>query len=364
MARRGSSAKREFLMLAHKFDPRKYHITGWFMSEKLDGFRFFWDGGITRNMYAENVPWANVERDSKRHIATGLWSRYGKVIHAANSWLDQLPPIPLDGELYLGRQKWQACASIVRSHNASSNAWQAVKAMVFDSPSYHAVFADGVIDSKPHYTKTFKNIVPWAISKSVEKNILFPPDDAKLSFNRMYRWLTERLEGNPIATVHEQMQLEHTTPQAMAQIEAKLAEIVEERGEGLVLRKHTSIWLPNRSHEMLKYKPYEDDEAVCIGYTWGRETDRGSKLLGMMGAMICKYNDVVFELSGFKDEERKMRCLDPRHDQEGVINPGQQISEHWTNPMFPIGSRITFRYRELSDSEIPKEARFLRKEVV
>jgi ATP-dependent DNA ligase len=39
-------AKREFLMLAHKHEGQ--NILGWLYSEKLDGMRCFWDGGITR----------------------------------------------------------------------------------------------------------------------------------------------------------------------------------------------------------------------------------------------------------------------------------------------------------------------------
>jgi DNA ligase-1 len=183
----------------------------------------------------------------------------------------------------------------------------------------------------------------------------------------MVRWLSERLTDNPIAYAHKQTQLEHTTPQAMAQIEEALAEIIEGRGEGIILRKHTSIWLPTRSHEMLKYKPFDDAEATCIGYTWGRETDRGSKLLGMMGAMVCDFNGIRFELSGFKESERRMVQIGPFEDSivnEPFYRPGEPVSEHWTNEMFPIGTRITFRFRELSDTGVPKEGRFLRKDIV
>ena len=46
---------------------------------------------------------------------------------------------------------------------------------------------------------------------------------------------------------------------------------------------------------------------------------------------------------------------------EGFENPGKQVSENWRNLNFLIGSSVTFRYRELSDTGIPKEARFWRK---
>ena len=42
--------RREFLQLAKSYNPEKNKIAGWYLSEKLDGTRCFWDGGITRGM--------------------------------------------------------------------------------------------------------------------------------------------------------------------------------------------------------------------------------------------------------------------------------------------------------------------------
>jgi hypothetical protein len=70
--------RREFLQLANKFDEHKHNVNGWMMSEKLDGMRCIWDGGITRGMMAAQVPWANIEKDGRYRnapTATGLWSR-------------------------------------------------------------------------------------------------------------------------------------------------------------------------------------------------------------------------------------------------------------------------------------------------
>ncbi len=65
MAATRTENRREFLQLAHVFDPSKHTIAGWFMSEKLDGMRCFWDGGITRGMFARDVPFANVAKDDR-----------------------------------------------------------------------------------------------------------------------------------------------------------------------------------------------------------------------------------------------------------------------------------------------------------
>ena len=64
--------------------------TGWYRSEKLDGMRCIWTG-------------------------TQLLSRNHLQIYAPPELLAKLPPIALDGELFLGRGRFQECMSIVRS---------------------------------------------------------------------------------------------------------------------------------------------------------------------------------------------------------------------------------------------------------
>ena len=117
--RRNQWRRREFLQLADHYDPHKHDVAGWFVSEKLDGTRCFWDGGLTRGLPTEQVPWASIidpktgEKKAKiKPVATGLWSRYGNPIMAPDWWLNQLPACPLDGELWAGRGKFQLCRSI------------------------------------------------------------------------------------------------------------------------------------------------------------------------------------------------------------------------------------------------------------
>jgi hypothetical protein len=91
-------ARRELLQLADRYDPRKHYVAGWFVSEKLDGTRCFWDGGISRGLPTEQVPWASIidpktgqKKTKIKPVATGLWSRYGNPIMAPDWWLNQLP---------------------------------------------------------------------------------------------------------------------------------------------------------------------------------------------------------------------------------------------------------------------------------
>ena len=102
-------ARREFLQLAQTYKPGKSDIGGWFISEKLDGTRCLWDGGASRGLRTEDVPYASVidpktgnRKGKVKTFATGLWSRYGNPVVCPDWFLDSLPACPLDGELWAG----------------------------------------------------------------------------------------------------------------------------------------------------------------------------------------------------------------------------------------------------------------------
>lgn len=147
------SSKREFLMLAHKYTPEKYDISGCYVSEKLDGTRCFWDGGISRGLPTEQVPWANItnpktggKKTKIKPFSTGLWSRYGNPIIAPDWWLNQLPCLPLDGELWAGVGNFQLCRSICAC-DAPTKDWGQIEFAVIDSPPFESIFADGIINN-------------------------------------------------------------------------------------------------------------------------------------------------------------------------------------------------------------------------
>src|SRR4030042_5487979 len=126
--------RREFLMLANKYKREK--IAGWWVSEKLDGTRAFWDGGVSRGVPTSQVPWANTvnpktgESKKVKTLATGLWSRYGNPIIAPDWWLNQLPTCLLDGELFAGRGRFQICRSIVAG-DVPGPEWDQIRDCVF-----------------------------------------------------------------------------------------------------------------------------------------------------------------------------------------------------------------------------------------
>lgn len=96
-------------MLAQPY--RNQDPTGWWVSEKLDGWRAFWDGYVLR---------------------TRTWN----VIHAPASITALLPTgIVLDGELWAGRGGFRTLQSLGQINRPTDPRWAGVHYMVFDCPS-------------------------------------------------------------------------------------------------------------------------------------------------------------------------------------------------------------------------------------
>lgn len=348
--------KREYLMLAHTYKPGKHHYAGWFASEKLDGMRAFWDGGISRGLFCYQVPYANTAKHARfveAPIATGLWTRYGQPIHAPDYFLDDLPQVPLDGELWLGAGKFQQVTSCVKDHNPGP-AWKAIRYMIFDSPCIDVFGSCGTIKN-PNMTLTLgPDCGKWIREHT---NYVVGPRP----FITIVPYLRRILEGRTYVAMLEQTALATTSFKAIEMVTAMSETIYAKGGEGLILRNPLSKWEPARLHNLLKIKPFLDSEGTVTGYVWGK-----GKLLGLMGALKLKLDSgVELELSGFTDSERVI-CdvllgIKMIAQPDGINNPGKPVSNLWHNPLFPRGSKVTFKYRELSDDGIPKEARFWRK---
>jgi DNA ligase-1 len=90
--------------------------TGWWMSEKLDGLRAYWDG--------------------KRLI-----SRLGNEFHAPDWFIAGLPGHPLDGELFLARKSFQKTTAIVRRQDKGDH-WKQIKFLIFDAPGHGGLFEE------------------------------------------------------------------------------------------------------------------------------------------------------------------------------------------------------------------------------
>ncbi|WHP47945.1 DNA ligase [Mannheimia bovis] len=99
-------AKSPDLMLLGQY--KDQDITGWVMSEKLDGVRGFWDG-------------------------KQLISRQGYSLNPPDYFVKDFPPFAIDGELFSERGKFEEISATVRS--AEPKGWYKLKLYVFDVPN-------------------------------------------------------------------------------------------------------------------------------------------------------------------------------------------------------------------------------------
>ncbi len=106
------------LMLA-----KVYHagvsLPDYWVSEKLDGVRGYWDG--------EKLLTRGGER-----IAAPAWFTAG--------W----PKVPMDGELWAGRGQFAKAVSTVRQQSPDDTAWRAMRFMVFDLPAQGGSFTERI----------------------------------------------------------------------------------------------------------------------------------------------------------------------------------------------------------------------------
>ncbi len=354
--------KRQFLMLSHTFEEPGPNVCGWLMSEKLDGLRMFYDGGISRGLPVREVPFANVERDhrfvNQDYLATGLWSRNAKVIRAPEWFLDSLPPISLDGEVYGGRGNWEVTSSITKQIEPNTSDWKKIRFMVFESPPMDVVFQPGLVETDI-YTKDFSGVLDWVTERAKAIGMTMAPPNRP--YENVYNWLKRQDIENDFVRLLEQTPLPYSAKEAQTIINQRMEEVIALGGEGLMLRNHQSTWTPERTKDLLKVKKWYDAEAIVIGYAWGKRTSKGSRHLGRMGALIVRWEGKTFELSGFTDAERQI-VFPSGADASGlgVANPGGVAGDGLVNPKFPIGTKVTFRYRELSAASIPKNANYLR----
>jgi DNA ligase-1 len=116
-----------------------------------------------------------------------------------------------------------------------------------------------------------------------------------------------------------------------AALKLMLDKTVKAGGEGLMLHRFDAQWQTGRSEVLLKLKPQLDAEAVVIAHEPGQ-----GKYQGMLGAMMVVTPDGQrFRLgTGLSDEQRR--------------NPPK------------IGATVTYRYRDLTSTGLPKFASFLR----
>jgi len=102
-------------------------VTGWLMSEKLDGIRGYWDG-------------------------KQLKSKNGNIIHTPKWFTKDFPSFELDGELWTKRGDFENIQSIVLS-DTPTDKWKEVTYNIFEVPNHEGNFTQRLQFAKNHIKK-------------------------------------------------------------------------------------------------------------------------------------------------------------------------------------------------------------------
>jgi DNA ligase 1 len=158
--------------------------------------------------------------------------------------------------------------------------------------------------------------------------LIFETPDGAGSFEQRYATLRDVVAR---ANWPQLKAVEQTRVAHRAELKRRFDAIVKAGAEGLMLHLADAPYVTGRSDVLLKLKPLLDTEATVI-----RQLPGKGKYVGKMGALELKTKDgLVFRLgTGFSDAVRE-------------------------NPP-PIGSLVTYTYREITPTGKPRFASFLR----
>jgi DNA ligase-1 len=251
------------VMLAHSWTP-KIDPTGWLMSEKLDGVRAIWNGEALVTRGAIKIP--------------------------APEWFTKTLPTGhvLDGELWMGRGKFQQCSGAVR-RESNSDDWKNIVYHVFDCMT-------GNYRSAPYIDR-------------------FKAAHGLIRHNTLCRIVAQ------------------TPIESLKHMEDTFANVVENGGEGLIIRLANGTWIPSRAHTLLKVKADDETDAVVAGYLSGE-----GKHKGRVGALICK-----------------LRQIGKQHI---VVHVGTGLTDAERDNAPAIGTVIRVGHSGVTDAGVPRFPRF------
>lgn len=209
-------------------------VRQYFVSEKYDGVRAIWTG-------------------------TSLVSRQGNTIHAPKWFIEKLPNVWLDGELWSKRNDFQFIMSTVSKHSPIDEEWRKIHYMVFDAPDEEKV----------------------------------------MTFEARYQRYTQIVNSLGLPHVIPIKQISVSSNQVLQQL---LEDYVKQGAEGLILHRKLARFESGRTDNLLKLKPHMDAEAKVIEILNG-----SGKYDGMMGSLLVEMpSGIRFKIgSGFSDEERR-----------------------------------------------------------
>lgn len=212
-----------------------------------------------------------------------LETRNGHRISAPAWFTAGWPEIPMDGELWIAGGRFEEVSGIVRRQAPADAEWRRVKFMVFDLPAHPGTFAERVAAMQ-----ALRDVPPWLVV----------------------------IDQFRVADARE--------------LDRRLAEIVANGGEGLILHHQDNRYAAGPSRGLLKYKPWQEGEAKVVAHVPGK-----GKYAGLVGALLVE-----------TDDGRRFRVGSGLADADRAAPP-------------PLGAHIVYRYNGVTENGLPRFPRFV-----
>eukprot|EP01124_Arcella_intermedia_P012701 TRINITY_DN19044_c0_g2_i1.p1 TRINITY_DN19044_c0_g2~~TRINITY_DN19044_c0_g2_i1.p1 ORF type:complete len:446 (+),score=129.38 TRINITY_DN19044_c0_g2_i1:700-2037(+) len=227
--------------------------TGWLISEKLDGVRAFWDG-------------------------SRLYTRTGNPINAPQEFTQQLPRhVSLDGELWIDYDDFDKLSSIFKKipHEMSNQdlekLWKDVKFCVFDAPMHPGYYLERNTFAKESISGCGTNI------SVIPTLFCLGPDH----------------------------------------LQTLLKEVLQKKGEGIMLYHPKAKYTPGRTHTLLKVKAYLEEDVQFVDFNPNSYSFLCQQKNGVQCIVKCSGWDYLFPPSpgtvltvkhrGLFDSSQKMK---------------------------------------------------------
>lgn len=166
-------------------------ISNWYMSEKLDGIRAYWDG---KELFSKN----------KNKIFAPSW------------FTKDFPPFPLDGELWTKRGDFENIQSIVLSQQESKD-WENITYNIFEIPN-----ANGNFKTRLHFLENY-------LKKNPNRYIKIIPQIVCKDKNHLNKFLKELLENGAEGVIIKNPNLSYETGRTNNSLKVK--EFLDDEGK-------------------------------------------------------------------------------------------------------------------------------------
>ena len=212
-----------------------------------------------------------------------LYTKNGNLIHTPKYFTKNFPPFELDGELWTKRDDFENIQNIVLD-KAPSKDWKKITYNIFEVPN-----------TKGDFLTRLKKAKEWFVKHPNEKvNII-----------------------KQIKCKDEE------------ELNSFLEKIIDQKGEGVIVKDPTTPYHTGRSPHILKVKKFLDMEGKVIGYN-------------------------------YRDDKKTIKSLQIELENKIVFNLGTGLSEKERLSPPKIGDMVTFKYYGFTKKGKPKFAGFLR----